>query len=284
MRPLTTEQLIQQLQLVIKHLRCPGENHDMLRIMLAWAQLGTGMSFSLLECPEKPVAHLECEWVQSIRTGLAKIRGRIERTKETVFKPRRMDDLHIMDKICNCKRFTDTQIRKINACRLYLQVTLLSEITTPCGKHIETAYYQGALIDRTNWPTVQYPRQENPDKTSWALWRRALHLNHVRDDKKTLLVPLKQWQLAESYHNQWKWNYTTDELFRQDAKTEHIIRYPLQKSGRRHFRFSKDGTPALSVPLESIPVNPTQSKQHHNCTYRGSTHRNHYRYETTTPG
>jgi hypothetical protein len=62
-----------QAIIILKHLQCAGENQAMLRIMLAWAQLETGMGFALLECPEKKVPHLECTWLQSIRTGLATI-------------------------------------------------------------------------------------------------------------------------------------------------------------------------------------------------------------------
>jgi hypothetical protein len=67
MRPLKIEQLSKQNQAVLKHLQCLGENHDMLCITLAWAQLGTGMGFVLLEKPNKRVPHLECAWIQSIR-------------------------------------------------------------------------------------------------------------------------------------------------------------------------------------------------------------------------
>ncbi len=49
MQPLAVEQVVQQVQTIIKDLQCPGENHDMLRIMILWAQLGTGMGYSLLE-------------------------------------------------------------------------------------------------------------------------------------------------------------------------------------------------------------------------------------------
>jgi hypothetical protein len=175
MRPIKIEQLIQQVQAVMKHLRCPGE----IRIAFAWAQLATGMGFALFEWPEKEVAHLECDWMQSLRTGLASIAARIECVEEHVFKHRRMGDVHIMDQICDSDSFTDIQIWKINACRLFLQVTLLSDIASPCGYNIESTYYKGAIQDRTNWPTVQYPRQEKPDKTSWSLWRRALHIHYL---------------------------------------------------------------------------------------------------------
>jgi hypothetical protein len=143
----------------------------MIWIMLAWAQLGTGMSFPLLEWPEKEVAHLKCKWLQSICTGLSSIGARIKCIKDYVFKPQRTGDEHIMDKICDCKRFTPTQLCKIKACHLFLQVTLMSDIATPCGQSIDSAYYKGTISNFNNWPTVQYSRQHKPDKTSWALWQ-----------------------------------------------------------------------------------------------------------------
>jgi hypothetical protein len=87
-RPLTIKQLIQQVQMVLKHLRCPGKCHALLWIMLSWAQLGTGTEFPLQASPAKSVPHLECQWTQPIRTGLASIRARIESIKTFIYLPR----------------------------------------------------------------------------------------------------------------------------------------------------------------------------------------------------
>ena len=150
-----------------------------LRIMLSWAQLGTGMGFSLLEWPKKYVPHLECAWTQSIRQGLADIGSRIECHQTFVYKPRRTQDGHIMDAICAGKQFTALDIRRINGCCLYLQVMLLSDIASPCGQYINQAYYAGDLAQRQNWPSTKYPRQACPNKVTWALWQRALNRTHL---------------------------------------------------------------------------------------------------------
>jgi hypothetical protein len=185
-RPLTIEQLIAQVQEVIKHLRCPGENHNMLRITFAWAQLGTGMGFALLVSPGKNVPHLECAWIQSIQTGLHSIEARIKTYQPSVHKKRRIGDTHIMDTICSSKQFTGPEISRINACRLFLKVIQLSDITSPNGREINKAYYQGDSHHLPNWPTIMYPREDKPDKTSWAVWRRGLNNIYLRDDKRTL--------------------------------------------------------------------------------------------------
>ena len=163
----------------MKHLRCLGESHTTLHTVLAWAQLSTGMGFPLLEWPEKPVSHQECALIQSIQTGLADIGGRIERFESSVFKERRLHDCHLMDAICVSDRFTTSQVCQINGCWLFLGVTLLSDITTTCGRYVNAAYLHGEETNGINWPTVQYPCQMQPDKLVWALWRKAVHLSHL---------------------------------------------------------------------------------------------------------
>jgi hypothetical protein len=78
---------VEQAKTVLKHLRCPGKSNDMLRITLAWSQLGTGMGFSLLQFPKKLVPHLDCQWLQSVWTGLSSIDASIERYKPEVYAP-----------------------------------------------------------------------------------------------------------------------------------------------------------------------------------------------------
>jgi hypothetical protein len=109
----------------------------MLNITLSWAQLGTGMGFPILACPGKSVPHLECEFLQSFCTGLTTIEARIECYNSFIYKPRCIDDSHIMDAICESPAFTKPNIRRINACRLYLQITLILDLAMPCGKHFD---------------------------------------------------------------------------------------------------------------------------------------------------
>jgi hypothetical protein len=129
----------------------------MLGITLSWAQLGTGMGFPILACPDKSVPHLECDFLQSFRTGLTTIEARVKCSNSFVSKPRRIADSHIMDAICESPKFTNADVRKINACRLFIQITLISDLATPCGKHIIQTYYSGNITNCVNWPAVKYP-------------------------------------------------------------------------------------------------------------------------------
>jgi hypothetical protein len=175
MRPLEIEQTVHQVQAFLKHLRCAGENQDMLRIVLAWALLATGMGFSLLGTPASSVPHLECVLTQSVHMSLAHIDTQIDCTETFVYKPRCLSDCHLMDAICTDTQYTAIEVRLVNGCRLFLQVTMLSDITKPNGREINPNYYKGNITTRINWPTFKYPRQANPNKESWALWQNALH-------------------------------------------------------------------------------------------------------------
>ena len=173
---------------------------------------------------------LDCEWIQSIRTGLATIEGHVKCPNDSVFKVCREAACNLMDDISENKRFTRPEIRQINACQLFLKVTLLSDIMTACGRHIHQTYYQANNTRRHNWATVKYPRQERPDKTSWAFWRRALNDHYLRDDKKTLRQPLGQWHNPEPYHHKWAWNYSLDDIIHQDQVTNAITSHPFIES------------------------------------------------------
>ena len=66
-----------------------------------------------------------------------------------------------------------TTIKKLRAYRLYLQVTLLSDIITLKGDTLLTTSLQGI---RENQRTSAYvwPHQQRPNAHSWKLWQTIL--------------------------------------------------------------------------------------------------------------
>ena len=64
-----------------------------------------------------------------------------------------------------------TTIWYVNACRLYLRVTMLNEICTPCGKFIEEWALEGTRNEAT---TLIYPHQDNPPLHVWKVWRESI--------------------------------------------------------------------------------------------------------------
>jgi exonuclease III len=78
-----------------------------------------------------------------------------------------------------------------NACRLYLQVTMLSDICTPCGKYL----YQWAMDGNKQRDNEQilYPYQEKPPPFVWKIWRESIlaaFLKGKNNGRYTLNKPL----------------------------------------------------------------------------------------------
>ena len=77
-----------------------------------------------------------------------------------------MDDVH---------HYTSSihQLELLNACRLYLQVTFLSEITNLDG---DTIFYEATIGIKQYLPTskVKWTNQRKPNKETCQVWKSAL--------------------------------------------------------------------------------------------------------------
>ena len=84
----------------------------------------------------------------------------------------------------------------LNACRMYYQVTRVSDITTPDGSRLMAKISNGTLsreqFNVVYKPQNEWPEQERPNKTSWKLWQKALRLM-VCNVSGRLYKPLGSW-------------------------------------------------------------------------------------------
>eukprot|EP00957_Ditylum_brightwellii_P092638 7054198-Ditylum_brightwellii.AAC.1 len=74
---------------------------------------------------------------------LAKIEAWLEMTEDFVYPPQQFGDEYIMSKICLSGQFTDRDIQRINYCRMYLNVTILSDIALADRKTLDPHKYNG---------------------------------------------------------------------------------------------------------------------------------------------
>ena len=85
-----------------------------------------------------------------------------------------------------------TAIWYTNACRLYLRVTMLSEICTPCGKYVEEWALNGTR--RNDMTSLIYPYQRKPPPQVWKVWRDSLlaaFLTTRTQGRPTLHIPFE---------------------------------------------------------------------------------------------
>jgi ribonuclease HI len=95
-------------------------------------------------------------------------------------KAKGLNDVAIIDAVKDIKQqrqgtsnhLPATTIWYVNACRLYLRVTMLSDIASPCGQYIEEWAYYGTGINLST--KLKYPYQEKPPEHVWKVWRASI--------------------------------------------------------------------------------------------------------------
>jgi hypothetical protein len=159
-----------------------------------------------------------------------------------------------MDSICGCRQYAKGQIRQINACRIYLQVLLLSNIATPCGKHVALNYHMGTRYKRANWPSIRYLRQQKPSTAAWKLWRKVLNLLYLQHDRKTLQTPLGAWYQWHPTNHQWESTFYGKILYQASEDSTNYRQLPINTVTHRNTKYTDPGNQVNAIPDNSQPV------------------------------
>ena len=137
-------------------------------IILAWAQLLAGTQKPVLSDATIALPHsAPMKWIPSIREFLHSIGDRMEVENLPVTPLQREHDWFLMD-IALDLYSTPSDLLHLNAWRLYLQVTLLSDITTADGKFIQSEVMQSHR-PLSNSATELFPYQYSPNTAGWIL-------------------------------------------------------------------------------------------------------------------
>ena len=204
-RHLYTEQGLLQVAYLLRHIRTPSQIGTLLRCTLSWLQLSLGVSFPVMAQPAVPLPHMEAKWISSMRTFLAEQTLSIQLATDSVPAPQREHDSYIMDWILSCNHYTPAEIRRLNYCRLYLNVVTVSDLATPDGLHIDLCFRDGTSSPKSSQSTILGIHQANPTAKEWRMWRRANLL--WSDIHGTLRQPLGQWLKPASTHRRHHFAY-----------------------------------------------------------------------------
>lgn len=116
-----------------------------------------------------------------------------------------------MDVVLASSQFTEKQICLVNYCRLFSQVTLLSNICQADGKSLDPAFcVDGSAHSLTSTlvPSHHHVEQVKPDCSAWTQWWLICRL-WARPDR-CLLEPMRRWFCpANKLRRNWKTYYDT---------------------------------------------------------------------------
>jgi hypothetical protein len=98
--------------------------------------------------------------------------------------------------------FSNMDVRFINYCRLYLQVSELSDIATAEGDRVAVGIYAGVSPNSQGTSCLEYPYQERPGPRAWRAWRKFIR--SVSNDVGVLRRHLGRWKFSQAtLHRRW---------------------------------------------------------------------------------
>ena len=187
----------------------------------------------------------------SLRNYLRDIRGQIRIHQHGIGKLQRVNDIFLMDLAISSQKFGPAALKRINYCRMYMNVLLLSDITHPNGRRVDLAACDGDRDMLHSTGLGHTVNQTKPNDKAWAEWRQYLNLLCHRE-KNTLKEPLGAWTAPpQDYTRQWVLLYST-----QEDKVYHHTAFDYYVHQKLHHDYDKDteefwdDLPPGAVPIE----------------------------------
>jgi hypothetical protein len=146
-RSLYVHQGTQQTLLFLKDWRNSTIAGCLLQIAVSWFQVQIGVSYSFLKRVDTDLPHLELKWLASLRQFLSTMGASFQLYLNVILAPmQRMHDFNVMeDIILESRKFSPSEICRLNFCRLYLQATTLSDLTQTNGQHLDPNKVEGTF-------------------------------------------------------------------------------------------------------------------------------------------
>ena len=159
---LDVEQGVHQVTYFLRHWRLSSTMGKALQCVIAWAQLSVGVSYPILEYPQRPLPHLEALWIHSMRHFLARTATSFQLDKPSIPTAQREHDLYLMDCILQCNHYSPAEVRRLNYCRLFIGAVTVSDITLPCGTYLDVHKTHGQSSPSSSRNTQLQVHQGNP--------------------------------------------------------------------------------------------------------------------------
>ena len=248
------EQFVSHLLEFILHANRSTLNGLVTNAQIEVCQLHTGTESHLWRIPFPTIAKLipSCE----IRYMLQECHHYNIQLCGNYSKPtlQRTNDFFLMDNIFE-SHFSQKEIIKINHCRLYLQVLMLSDIATGDGCRVDPNMYNGD-ITTSRRSNLKWPRQKKPPPSSWKLWRLAI--DTVWSQHKTIVPPLGAWINTPHQHWTWRHDRPSNSLYHVTREGGISVHREVLRSARRaHSFFSSHSEQCMTLPITATPVVPT---------------------------
>jgi hypothetical protein len=178
-------------------------------------------------------------------------------------KPLRTNDKWLMETFA--EKFPTKVLKRLNKCRIVVKAVTWSDVVTIDGKRISGRAWKGLpAATRSQWG---WPRQGEPTKQDWKLWRKALMATvaQIEDEARIkqgvkndivpqLYIPLREWN--HDFSTGWELHWATGRLYETGSKTVRLIRPGRNtRSGPSFFDFPQSYN---QLPIGTAPARVKQ--------------------------
>ena len=141
MLDLKVEQRLKKIQLMRK-LFLHKRHSILIQSIIEWYQLSAGVEDSILTKPNNLINYTNSIWFQDVTEFIYKHNISIFTKAFISTKGQRKDDKCMMQEIIKL-HLPKTSLIQLNSCRIYLNISHLSDMLDPNGKQIEQNYMIG---------------------------------------------------------------------------------------------------------------------------------------------
>ena len=126
-------------------------------------------------------------WLLNVCDFLVSIEGTIHLEHKWNLAIQRTHDIFLMDAIMNhIPHFPPKVLKQMNACRIFLQVLSLADISDGSGREILKSSLQG-IWHNDRRSSYDWPKQLRPSAGAWRTWQSTLQALFCVNPKSTRL-------------------------------------------------------------------------------------------------
>ena len=229
-------------------------------------RLEAGLSGFLTDHSYKTVHQtLTSSWLQDLWSFCGRFKIELHDSAGKLVLSRRQDQF-LMEAFISSD-YSGRDLKRLNECRMYLQVTTLADIVDAGGLLISLLSWEGRRDHRTGF-YYEWPRSPpSLSRDHWELWRQALQKSFGLRSR-TLTTPLGKWTRAPP--SLWQWHYSPqeDRIYAKEGLLWRVYPRSLSRTSPRRggCRYLRSDT-FVPVPPEDLRLaSVIQQGLHYICT------------------
>ena len=192
------EQRLSKIQLLHTLLLHP-KHKILMQGSIEWYHIAAGLKEQILVTPFIQVNYVNRIWLQDLLNFMESSQISIFTTTFLTTTLQRKYGKSIISEVSKLNLSKQSNVQ-INACRLFLQVATLSDISNPDVKTVNYHFFEGTKPLSPS-STLRWPNQPPPSPKAWHLWRRILRKIFNINENNSLQIHqhVSQWIVPHSF-------------------------------------------------------------------------------------